>query len=101
MQLYIAALIVIIPILKYPRVGLSIAFLGMLASVIANGVTTYVNEYPPTMLFVHPDPDQRIQYWANMYFKPFSHAGPYCIGLMVGYLLATKPNLKFSLVSKQ
>ncbi|XP_055932256.1 nose resistant to fluoxetine protein 6-like [Argiope bruennichi] len=100
MQLYIAALIVIIPILKYPRVGLSIAFLGMLASVIANGVTTYVNEYPPTMLFVHPDPDQRIQYWANMYFKPFSHAGPYCIGLMVGYLLATKPNLKFSLLTR-
>ncbi|GBL77469.1 hypothetical protein AVEN_200915-1, partial [Araneus ventricosus] len=43
---------------------------------------------------------QRIQYWANMYFKPFSHAGPYCIGLMVGYLLATKPNLKLSLLTR-
>ncbi|GBM49580.1 hypothetical protein AVEN_18799-1, partial [Araneus ventricosus] len=41
----------------YPRIGLSIAFLGMLASVISTAVTTYINDYPPTMLFVHPDPE--------------------------------------------
>lgn len=37
---------------------------------------------------------QRISYWARFYFRPFVHAGPYCIGFLAGYLLATKPNLK-------
>ncbi|GIY67619.1 nose resistant to fluoxetine protein 6 [Caerostris darwini] len=100
MQLYIAALIVLLSLLRWPRVGLSIAFIGVLASVIGTGVMTYVNDYPPTMLFIHPDQEQRIEYWGNAYFKPYSHAGPYCIGLMIGYLLATKPNLKFSLLTR-
>ncbi|KFM57567.1 Nose resistant to fluoxetine protein 6, partial [Stegodyphus mimosarum] len=97
MQLYIAALIVLLPILRWPRVGLGIAWMGVVASIIGTAVMTYVYEYPPTMLFVHPDPDQRIAYWANAYFKPYSHAGPYCIGLVIGYLLATRSDLKFSL----
>ncbi|XP_054710343.1 nose resistant to fluoxetine protein 6-like [Uloborus diversus] len=93
-QLYIAALIILIPLLRWPKVGLSMCVLGIIASVVYSGVGTYVNNYPPTMLFAHPDPDQRNKYWANFYFKPFVHAGPYCIGLLTGYLLATKPKMK-------
>ncbi|GFU16706.1 nose resistant to fluoxetine protein 6 [Nephila pilipes] len=100
MQLYIAALIILLPILRYPKIGLGIAFIGILASIIGAGAMTYVYDYPPTMLFVHPDHEQRIAYWANAYFKPYSHAGPYCIGLMIGYLLATKPDMKLSLIPR-
>lgn len=96
MQLYIAAIIVILPILRWPWVGLSIATLGIIASVGGTIALTYINDYPPTMLFIHPDAEQRLAYWANAYFKPYSHAGPYCIGLIVGYILATHPKLKLS-----
>lgn len=41
---------------------------------------------------------QRLAYWANSYFKPYPHAGPYCIGIIAGYILATHPKLKFSKV---
>ncbi|GFY53416.1 nose resistant to fluoxetine protein 6 [Trichonephila inaurata madagascariensis] len=99
-QLYIAALTVLLPILRYPKIGLSIAVAGTLASIIGTGAMTYIYDYPPTMLFVHPDHEQRIAYWANAYFKPYSHAGPYCIGLIIGYLLATKPDMKLSLPTR-
>ena len=40
---------------RWPRVGLSIASLGILASVLGSAALTYIYEYPPTMLLVHPD----------------------------------------------
>lgn len=40
-------------------------------------------------------------YWVNFYFRPFIHAGPYCIGMLAGYLLATRPKLKIPLVCNQ
>ncbi|KFM82899.1 Nose resistant to fluoxetine protein 6, partial [Stegodyphus mimosarum] len=93
-QLYLAALLILLPLLRWPKVGLSLSVLTILASVIYSGIGTYVNQYPPTMLFAHPDPNQRIAYWAHFYFRPFVHAGPYCIGILAGYLLATRPDLK-------
>ncbi|XP_035206552.1 nose resistant to fluoxetine protein 6-like, partial [Stegodyphus dumicola] len=56
MQMYIAALIIYLPLLKRPKVGLTIAFLAILASIIYCGVHTYVNDLPPTMLTVQPNP---------------------------------------------
>ncbi|XP_054710310.1 nose resistant to fluoxetine protein 6-like [Uloborus diversus] len=100
MQLYVAALIFLIPLIRYPKVSLSIASLGIVASVIGNIFLTYVNNFPPTMLFVHPDLEQRTSFWANSYFKPYSHAGPYCIGLLVGYLISTRPDMKLSLPTR-
>ncbi|CAL1275765.1 unnamed protein product [Larinioides sclopetarius] len=93
-QLYIAALLILLPMLRWPKVGILFSIFTIIASIIYSGVGTYVNEYPPTMLFAHPDPEQRIDYWARFYFRPFVHAGPYCIGMLAGYLLATKPDLK-------
>ncbi|GFY53418.1 nose resistant to fluoxetine protein 6 [Trichonephila inaurata madagascariensis] len=93
-QLYIAALLILLPMLRWPKVGISLCGLAILASIIYSGVGTYINEYPPTMLFAHPDPEQRINYWAKFYFRPFVHASPYCIGMLAGYLLAVKPDLK-------
>ncbi|GFU16713.1 nose resistant to fluoxetine protein 6 [Nephila pilipes] len=93
-QLYIAALLILLPMLRWPKVGISLCGLVIIATILYSGIGTYINEYPPTMLFAHPDPGQRIGYWAHFYFRPFVHAGPYCIGMLAGYLLATKPDLK-------
>ncbi|XP_042897471.1 nose resistant to fluoxetine protein 6-like [Parasteatoda tepidariorum] len=95
-QMYVAAILILIPILRWPRVGLSMCVVVIVSSILYCGIGTYVNNYPPTMLFAHPDPEQRIAYWADFYFQPFVHAGPYCIGMIAGYILATKPDLKLS-----
>lgn len=94
MQLYIASIAVLLPLFRWPKVGLSIAGVGIFMSMAASGILTYLNNYPPAMLFVHPDPNQRNEYWANFYFKPYPHVGPYCIGIISGYILVMHPKLK-------
>ncbi|KAG8200755.1 hypothetical protein JTE90_022356 [Oedothorax gibbosus] len=94
MQLYIAVILILLPLLRWPRIGLGLTVMTIIASILCAGVGTYIHNFPPTMLFAHPDPDQRIEYWAKLYFRPFVHAGPYCVGMLAGYLLAVKPDLK-------
>lgn len=93
-QLYIGLLLIILPMIRWPKAGIILSVFTIIASVVYSGLGTYINNYPPTMLFAHPDPEQRVSYWARFYFRPFVHAGPYCIGFLAGYLLATRPNLK-------
>ncbi|XP_035212217.1 nose resistant to fluoxetine protein 6-like [Stegodyphus dumicola] len=96
MQMYIAALIILLPLLKWPVAGLFLGFLGLFGSIFYSGINTYIRDLPPTMLLVDPDPSHYKYYWNVHFFQPFPHAGSYCIGILVGYLLATKPKLKMS-----
>ncbi|XP_055932260.1 nose resistant to fluoxetine protein 6-like [Argiope bruennichi] len=96
LQLYIAALLILLPLLRWPKVGILLSVLAIIASVIFTGVQTYVKDLAPTMLFVQPDPAERTEFWKDLYFTPFTHIGPYCIGILAGYLLVTRPNFKMS-----
>ncbi|KFM81890.1 Nose resistant to fluoxetine protein 6, partial [Stegodyphus mimosarum] len=96
MQMYIAALIIVLPLLKWPNMGLSLGFLGIFGSIVYSGINTYIRDLPPTMLLVDPDSSHYKHYWTVHFFKPFPHAASYCIGILTGYLLATKPKLKMS-----
>ncbi|GIZ02290.1 nose resistant to fluoxetine protein 6 [Caerostris extrusa] len=93
-QLYIMALAVLIPLLRWPKVGITIAVLAVVSSMLYTGLTTVLKGFPPIMLMSQPDPEQAAQFWARHYFKPFVHIGPYFIGMLAGYLLAVKPDLK-------
>ncbi|GIY47845.1 hypothetical protein CDAR_70012 [Caerostris darwini] len=96
LQLYIVVILIIIPMIKRPKLGVTLCFLTILISLLFSGIQTYVKELPPAMLVAHPDPLQRDDFTAKLYYQPLVHAGPYCIGMLVGYLLVTRPNLKIS-----
>lgn len=96
MQLYLFSLIILLPLLRRPKVGITLAIICTIISMVASSLIVHLNKLPPTMLYVHPDPEQRINYWGTTYFKPYPHAGPYFVGILVGYLLATKPKIQFS-----
>ncbi|KFM82902.1 Nose resistant to fluoxetine protein 6, partial [Stegodyphus mimosarum] len=89
-----ASLIILLLLFKNPKQGILVSFLGVLGCIAYSGIVTYVRNLPPTMLTVHPDPRHYKRYWAEYYFKPFPHMGPYFIGILVGYFLATNPKLK-------
>lgn len=36
----------------------------------------------------------------QIYFKPFSHVGSFCIGVVLGYFLYVSPKMKLSKVHK-
>ncbi|GBM56474.1 Nose resistant to fluoxetine protein 6 [Araneus ventricosus] len=94
LQLYIAAILILLPLLRWPKVGILLSVIAIIASIIFTGVQTYVRDLTPAMLFIQPDPAERTEYWKALYFTPFTHIGPYCIGILAGYLLVTRPNFK-------
>ncbi|GBN42913.1 Nose resistant to fluoxetine protein 6, partial [Araneus ventricosus] len=60
LQLYIAAILILLPILRWPKVGISLTVLGILVSLLSTGVQTYVQDLAPAMLFVHFNPAKRL-----------------------------------------
>lgn len=42
---------------RWPKVGISLCVISIIASIICAGVGTYIFDFPPTMLFAHPDPE--------------------------------------------
>ncbi|GIY47848.1 nose resistant to fluoxetine protein 6 [Caerostris darwini] len=95
-QLYLASLIVILPILRWPRFGLSMCGFFIISSSFLTAIVSYITQQKPIMLYSHPDPGEKEYYWLYIYFQAYAHTGPYCIGFLAGYLLATTPDLKFS-----
>ncbi|GIX85767.1 nose resistant to fluoxetine protein 6 [Caerostris extrusa] len=97
-QLYLASLIVILPILRWPKFGLSMCGFFIISSSFLTAIVSYITQQKPIMLYSHPDPGEKEYYWLYIYFQAYAHTGPYCIGFLAGYLLATTPDLKFSRV---
>ncbi|XP_054710923.1 nose resistant to fluoxetine protein 6-like [Uloborus diversus] len=93
-QLYTAALLVLLPFLRWPKLGIFLCVLGISASIVYSGLLTFMKNLPPTLLAAFPEEEQRNKYWAEIFFSPIVHGGPYCVGLLTGYFIAAKPSLK-------
>ncbi|XP_023242684.1 nose resistant to fluoxetine protein 6-like isoform X1 [Centruroides sculpturatus] len=96
-QLYMASLIVVIPLIRWSTLGLIINFTLLILSMIVTAFITYYMKLPPTALAsAYLNPSDRFLDWSKVYYKPYPHAGAFCIGLATGYLLVKKPQLKLS-----
>lgn len=90
LQLYIFSLVVLIPLLRKPKLGLFINFSLIAAQILTSGLYNYLNDLPPGFLFSNADEEQRIQLQRRTYYVPYQHLGPYCIGIFIGYLMQAK-----------
>ncbi|KFM57562.1 hypothetical protein X975_08046, partial [Stegodyphus mimosarum] len=85
---------VLLPLKRWPKIGISIGGVLILASAFYTGIMTYLKDLPPTMLLTTYDLEELVYYWRYIYSKPFTHAAPYVIGILTGYLLAVKAEIK-------
>ncbi|XP_067126435.1 nose resistant to fluoxetine protein 6-like isoform X2 [Centruroides vittatus] len=94
-QLYMASLLVVIPLIRWPTLGLIINFILLILSMIVTAFITLYMKLPPTALTAsYSNSSDRFLDWSRVYYKPYPHAGAFCIGLATGYLLVKKPQLK-------
>lgn len=94
MQLYIGALIILLPLFRWRKVGIGIAVTLTVAFMVLCGVLTSLWNLPPTPVVTNPSFERVLSFGTDLYIKPYSHAASYITGILAGYLLAVKPNLK-------
>ncbi|KFM76136.1 Nose resistant to fluoxetine protein 6, partial [Stegodyphus mimosarum] len=97
MQLHILGLFVLLPLIKWPKLG---AVVGIIITVGFSAVAAIVNlihDLPPSPLGLFPDPDDRVYVEVPNYFKPYGHVGPYFVGVLLGYILVKKPKIQIPL----
>ncbi|VDM53938.1 unnamed protein product [Angiostrongylus costaricensis] len=74
-----------------PKIGLSLSFVTILASMGLNTMKMIEENFPPTqLLWKQPDifNPNFIQHHLELYIKPQYRIGPYIIGLVLGYYMA-------------
>ncbi|XP_013785865.1 nose resistant to fluoxetine protein 6-like [Limulus polyphemus] len=92
MQLYLISPVVLITLYKWPRMGFGLITFGILASwVSVAAITLWSNFHPSIVLF---DRKTFIEMGGYIHMQPYTHLGPYCIGLATGYLLLKHRNIK-------
>ncbi|XP_076352170.1 nose resistant to fluoxetine protein 6-like [Tachypleus tridentatus] len=94
MQMFILSLCVIFPIIKNKgtiSVCVNIAF--VLISIVTIALITYYRDFPPVQLFANPDIKQQFVFSLELYTKPYTHLGPYAVGLLLGHMYVRKPHL--------
>ncbi|KAH0551858.1 hypothetical protein KQX54_002246 [Cotesia glomerata] len=90
MQLFWVSPLIIYPLHKKPKLGLIILTAAIVASMILPAVVAAVNKLPATL---HPkDRNDRLML-LNFYILTHARAGPWLLGILLGYLLATGKRL--------
>ncbi|RWS23795.1 Nose resistant to fluoxetine protein 6-like protein, partial [Leptotrombidium deliense] len=97
MHFHIISLVIVIALMRRPTVGLIANTLTIIAFTVIGGIVHYLNGYPAAIVPTQP---QIEEYWLdfvlNYFYKPWVHAGPFFIGLILGYFLAKRQFLKLS-----
>ncbi|XP_077552931.1 nose resistant to fluoxetine protein 6-like [Haemaphysalis longicornis] len=71
----------------------------VITGTIVVGCQTLVYNYTPTALFVAGDPRFAKEVLEQIYFRPYTHFGPFCLGMAVAYSFVTKkPRFELNLV---
>ncbi|XP_013781189.2 nose resistant to fluoxetine protein 6-like, partial [Limulus polyphemus] len=92
MQMYLISPIVLIALYRWPRIGIGLAALGMLVSWVVIAVVTVWMDFPPSVVIF--DAKTVREMTSYVHFMAYIHLGPYCIGIILGYLLEKHKNVK-------
>ncbi|XP_042903097.1 O-acyltransferase like protein [Parasteatoda tepidariorum] len=93
-QLYFSTLLVLLPLLKSQTMGLIITVVIVIASVVYTGLMTYLYDLIPGLDISYMDKDFRSESYLKVIANPLTHAGPYFLGVFVGYAVAVKKDIK-------
>lgn len=93
-QMHVVGLIVLIPLKRSPKVGLLLNLLLLVASLITVFLTNMYYNILPNETMTFSDRRDKVYYAVRSYHRLYSHMVFYCAGVFVGYITATKPNMK-------
>ncbi|CAN7993644.1 unnamed protein product [Ixodes hexagonus] len=96
MQFYILALAVVLPMYKHPILGSLINLMFLVVSFIIMAVIIVYYNFPAIMIFLHPDVDLIKKEAFYIHWRPYTHYGPYAVGLFMGLLFYRKQKIRFS-----
>ncbi|XP_043470010.1 nose resistant to fluoxetine protein 6-like isoform X2 [Leptopilina heterotoma] len=85
-QLFLISPIILIPLVKRPKFGLSFLGLLIIVSIIIPAVITAVNEYP---FFINHEVgfERMMESFRNLYTQTYARASPWLIGVLLGYIV--------------
>ncbi|KAG8180454.1 hypothetical protein JTE90_024843 [Oedothorax gibbosus] len=96
-HLYFLSLLVLIPLKKNPKLAFVMNGAIFVVGTTVSAVSNVYHRLHPTAIFVYNHPDD-INYFVDRgYFRTYLHCSTYCVGLTVGYILATKKKLHMSM----
>ena len=75
--MYIGSLLIVMILYKWPKIGCSLSFLGILASMAGTFYFTYAGDRPPTVIFNSPIEIEAMQSAAQVYTITLPHIAPY------------------------
>ncbi|XP_037558575.1 nose resistant to fluoxetine protein 6 [Dermacentor silvarum] len=96
MQFYILALAVVLPMYKHPILGSLINLMFLVVSFIIMAVIIVYYNFPAIMIFLHPDVDLIKKEAFYIHWRPYTHYGPYAVGLFLGLIFFRKQKIRFS-----
>lgn len=89
MQFYVLAPLIVVPLYFFFPVGLIISGIFLVATFLSNGIIAGVKDLDANYFQSH---DATIS--DDIYIKPYTRAAPYIVGLVFGYLLFKKVQIK-------
>lgn len=86
-QLFILSFAFIIPLYKKPSLGIKLITMAAIASFLAIAIRTYLLKQNPTVLYNTPNERTVYDQASTIYVHTYIHLGPYCVGLILGYII--------------
>ncbi|XP_035215129.1 nose resistant to fluoxetine protein 6-like [Stegodyphus dumicola] len=97
-QLHVVSIVVLYLLYRSPKIGLSLITIIVVACNIAVGVLTYLWDLPPTIQ-ISSGNNEKIQQTVDIvHMRTFTHAGPYYVGIVVGFLMVKHKGIEISKV---
>lgn len=96
MQFYILALAVVLPMYKRPILACLMNTMFLIVSFIIFAVIVVYYNFPAIMIFLHPDVELIKKEAFFIHWRPYTHYGPYAVGLFMGLLFYKKHKIRFS-----
>ncbi|XP_064457135.1 nose resistant to fluoxetine protein 6-like [Ornithodoros turicata] len=90
MQYYIIGVPIVLILLRKPKPTCVMLAVLTVVSTVATAAVAYLNRTPPAMLMMTSEWKKATQHLNLVYYQPFTHFGPFAIGLGLGYILSKK-----------
>lgn len=91
-HLYFLSLLVIIPLKSNPRLAFAMNMLILVGGIVISGAFHVYYGLTPTAVYAFNHPEDVNHFVDRGYFRTYLHCSTYCIGLAVGYFLASRPS---------
>ncbi|KAM7303679.1 nose resistant to fluoxetine protein 6 [Ixodes scapularis] len=95
MQYFIIGIPLTLMLFRNPGATSVVILALTLACSAATSTVAYLNNLPPTMLMMTSDWSKAKQNLNMVYYQPFTHFGPFAVGLCLGYILSVKKAPRF------